>query len=420
MAMYGSQPFSGRIWPEGVKVSSAVSLPPAEEWVIDPTLPPLGNDPRYPNSDQIVIPRGRIVGVVADAANGSYYGRARVTLANGGSIKPLGYAETNMFRQWDERSQWMPVISKGDLIEVPYVASINAAHGVLAGGDKLAAFCGSATSTTVKPAQNIGKLVKWVEKKVYHTTASAAAAITLSSASYAGFTPVVVMAWNAGTVVATGSSVTPAWSGSAWVATFGQLVTDVLYTWGQDCTQICGQAVRIEPINSSHELQGWLKWVTDNFLAWEYPPMEMRVPTTDVSAESVSVSSNVGTLANTPIAPWKTIEVKLTGTVYNVQTGAAVTYTDDAMSVASNVPFVDYCLGEYYQIDPISGTITFSSNVSVTSVTVSYSYQTSYKDGRLWAPGVQQLTDGRLSGFPGVPSNLEVANLAGSLRAIIY
>lgn len=412
--LIGSQPFAGRIWNPGTKISGMSS--PAEEWIVDPTLPPLGTDPRYPTSDQIVIPRGRILAVRADTT--SYTGRAVLTIADGVNNKPGGYTESNIFRQWEERLQWMPSMSRQEFIEVPYVASINGAYGTLSGGDKITAYYGSATSRTAIPNDK-GKIVKWTERTLYSQAYTASGSVPLSSANYSGFTPRVVMAWNGTSIISSGA-VSYNWSGSYWIANFANTATAVLYTFGQSTDQIAGEVVRIEPISASHHLGGWLEWVTDNFLAWEYPPQLMRVPTTDVTTETpTTVSTNWYRLANKPIAPWKAINVVVTGTLV-APDGTTTTLSSTTLSPATDIPFVDYTMGTYYNVNPVTGDLYISGNVTVNSITVDYSYETAYRDGRLFNQGIVGLTDGRYSGVPGTPANLEVSGVVGSLRCIIY
>jgi len=420
MALIGSQQFSGRIWAPGIKISGMNS--PAEEWTIDPNLPPLGTDPRYPTLDQIVIPRGRLLAVRPDTT--SYTGLAVLTIADGVSNKPAGYTETNIFRQWQEKIQWMPSMSRQEFIEVPYVQSINGAYGTPAAGDRITAYFGSASSTAPVP-QDRGKIVKWVEKKVFAMpTQTAATSAALMSANLPAFQPTIIMALNAGTVVypSGSNSVSLAWNATlgAWVATFNVAVTNVLYSFGQAADQIAGEVIRVEPISSSHHLSGWLEWVTDNFLAWEYPPQLLRVPTTSVTGEvpATVVAGQQYRLGNKPIAPWLQINVYVTGSLTNPD-GSVTTLNNTLMSTA-NLPFVDYTLGQYYNINPVTGDLFFSSNVTVTSVSVDYSYETAYRDGRLFNAGVIGLTDGRYSGVPGTPANLEVAGVVGSLRCIVY
>ena len=418
MPFIGSSPYEGKQWSPQLKISGMNA--PAEQWIVDPTLPPLGTDPNYPTTDHIVIPRGRITAIRRDTT--SYTGRAVLTIADGASNKVAGYAQNNVLRQWQDRVQFAPVMFRQDLIEVPYVSAINGAYGALGGGDKVTAYWGSLTSTTNQVANDKGKIVKWVEKKVYNATSAASTIFQLSSANYPGFTPRLISAYNTNGAVTSLSGATLAWNNTfgCWTATLGSSAISVYYDFGQAADQIAGECVRVEPISASHELQGWLKWVNDNYLAWEYPPMLQRVPVTAVTGETPTtvVSGSQYRLANKPMATWVSAKVYVTGTLY-APDGTSTTLTATEMSRA-DVPFTDYTLGQYYNINPLTGDIYFSSNVTVSSVTVDYSYETSYRQGRLFNGGIQGQTDGVFTGVPGTPTNLEISGSVGSLRCIIY
>jgi hypothetical protein len=392
-------------------------LSPAEEWMVDPNLIPLGTDPRYPSTDQIVIPRGRIVAVRPDTS--SYTGRAVITLADGVSNHPQGYSEVNIFRQWQEKEQWMCNMNRQDFIELPYVQAINGAYGTLAAGQKITAYYGSATSTNPVPNDK-GKVVGWVEKNIYCQNVSTPSnTVNLLSANYPAFTPVIIFAMNTGVVIATGAALSWNATLNCWTATFGDTVGTVVYSFGQGPAQIAGEVIRIEPISSAHHLSGWLEWVTDNFLAWEYPPQLLRVPATAVNSEvPLQVGVNWYRLSNVPIAPWITATVTVTGSQVNPD--GSVTALNGTVMSTSDMPMVDYTMGQYYNINSVTGDLYFSNNIIVNAVTVSYSFETSYRDGRLFNPGVIGLTDGTYSGVPGTPANLEIAGVIGSLRCIIY
>jgi len=411
----GSNVSATEKWPEGVFIST-VNPSPSEQFIVDNTLPVLGTDPLF-TSDQIVIPPGRLIGIYGD--DRTYTDRARLTIADGVNVRPLGYAATNFYLKPPNRMQWDPVLSMGDLIEVPYVHSINGAYGTLTGGMPITAHFGSTVSTVQTPNDK-GKVVKWIEKTVYHKNQSANTACTLTAAALPAFTPTVIMAWNAGTVIASGASVAPAWDtdSDTWIATFGNNVTDVLYSYGQGPEMIAGEVVRVEPITSTHELQGWLKWVTTQFADPGLASMLVRVPVTAVTLEVPStISTNVYRLAYYPVAPWSAITVTVTGTLTNLD-GSQTSLSGTEMSRAS-LPYTDYTRGVYYTIDAVTGYLRFASNVSVTAVTVSYSYETSYRGGIVWAPGTLGLTDGQYTGIPGTPSNLEISGCVGSLRCMI-
>lgn len=419
MPDYGVELFKNRRWAPQLKISGINA--PAEEYMVDPALPPLGMDPRYPTTDQIVIPRGRLVAM--KPLDYTYEGKAIITLADGVNNKPAGYTEANILRQHPQRIQIYPHVSKQEFIEVPYVLSVNDAYGQLKAGDRITAYYGSALSTTPNPMDK-GRIVKWVPRGVAsHTLATPSNTVFLTAANLAPFPPVSLLAiTSAGAPITT--TPTASWDATSgcWKLTFGggDSVKVVLYAWGQHADQIAGEVVRVEPISSTHMLHGWLQWVTDNFAAWDYPPLAIRVPTTDVSNETPTPQSDGSyRLANRPIAVWKPIKVEIKGS-YVTETGAIVNCADWTEMPLQDVPYQNWTWGKYHQIDPWLGILTFSNNVTVTDVRVSYSYETSYRDGRLWASGIYGLTDGSQSGIPGTPAHLDVPNLAGSLRVIIY
>lgn len=416
MPLIGSMPNLTERYAPGVVRSPASRM--AEEFRLDPTLPVLGSDPIF-TQDQIVIPAGRLVAIYPDTVSATT--KATLTIADGSAYKPVGIAESHMFRFAPNRERKLPTFVRDCLVEVPYVAAVNAAYGALAGGMPLTAYTGATDVTTYVPNHR-GKLVKWIEKKVYLKNQTAATTCTLSSAVLPAFRPVIIAAWNAGTIVASGSSVIPTWDTGTdtWIATFANNVTDVLYSYGQGPEMIAGEVVRVEPISSSHELDGWLKWVTGpEFMDWGMAALLEPVPSTAVSAEVPSlISAGVYRLANYPVIPNKPITVTVTGTLINPD-GTTTTLNATDMSIAP-LPYSDYTRGMYYTIDQVTGYLRFASNVNVTSVTVSYYYESGYRQGVTWAAGIPGLTDGQYSGVPGTPANLEVSGVAGSLRAIIY
>jgi hypothetical protein len=146
----------------------------------------------------------------------------------------------------------------------------------------------------------------------------------------------------------------------------------------------------------------------------------LRVPTTSVTAEVPTlIGPNWYRLANFPVASWQPLNVNLTGTITDLNDSNTTSYSNIPMSL-SDSPFLDNSMGQYYNINVVTGDIFLTSNVTVNSLTVDYSYETSYRDGRLFNPGITGLTDGKFSGVPGTPANLEVAGVIGSLRVVIY
>ena len=249
----------------------------------------------------------------------------------------------------------------------------------------------------------------------------------LTSAVFPFAKPNIVAAWTATDVpVMSGTtSVTYSTSLGAWVATFSQSVTKVLYEWGASAQQRIGQIGGIEPVGtagglnaSKHELNGWLKWVTDSFGTWDMPPILDTRAFSNVTNEVVTISAaGAGTIANFPIVPYKSITVNVTGTL----TAADGTQTTlaGAMELADSIYFRDYTQGKYYDIDMLSGKIQFESNVSVSNCTVTYSYEGVFRDGRRYDAGQLNLTDGRDSGIVGLPVHLDVVGVLGAIRIMV-
>jgi hypothetical protein len=434
----GFTPQPGR-WHSGVKLGHVNTLP--LEFVVDETLPQLGQDQNYPNRDFVVIPRGRVIGARATTLT-RLLGTTVLTLANGVSPLdtpdnltgnfPVGYAPFHIYRDFAGLPADKPVPVMHETIEVPYTA-INESYNTstnggtrLVVGEWLMPYFGSATSNSVT-ANDVGKWVRYIPKKVYTTyVASATGTVQLSEARFPAFKPSIVAGFDsAGAILTSGGTVAYNETFQRWVATFANNVRAVIYEYGAEEAMRVGMCVGIEPVGTaggingtSHELGGWLKWVTDQFGLWEWPPIIGRRPFTTVSNEVVSISSNVGTLANSPIDPTKAITVVVTGTLRNPD-GTTTTLNGTTMSLADDMFFNDYSQGQYYDLDWLSGTLTFSSNVTVTACTVSYSYESNFRDGIKWDSGILGLTDGRDSGIIGLPPHLDVAGVRGALRIAV-
>lgn len=442
-AVYGGFVTQPAKWSANVKLGG-VNTPPIE-FVLDDTLPALGQDPNYPNRDWLVIPHGRIVaGKATDLTR--LYGTTVLTVANGVDPKdapsfatgcvPFGYAPYNIYRNFPGLPADKPLGVKHETIEVPYT-SINESYNTssnggtrLKVGEWLMPYYGSTNRKTSITPKDKGKLVRFVERRTFLTTVSSASAnVLLDSAPFPAFKPKVLLAYTAaGAVDLTGTvSLTYNETYSKWEAVFGQAIKHVVYEYGAEDAQRIGQCIGIEPVGtaggvngSSHEMAGWLKWVTDNFGAWDWPPMVNVKNTTSVTAESVTISSNTGTLANTRVVPFKTISVKISGSVVDAD-GTSTSYDGTTeLPLADEMYFNDFTQGRDYDIDFLTGVITFRSNVTVYSCTVSYYYEADFDDGLKWDAGILGLTDGSGgSGITGLPAHLDISGVMGAMRVMI-
>jgi hypothetical protein len=429
-------------WSANVKIGNTNTIP--VEFDLDPSLPPLGQYGSPPDSVHynVVIPRGRIVAAKATTLTRTE-NTTLVTLANGVSPLeapafatgnfPMGYALFNIYRNYFAQPAHKPGLALHETIEVPYTAVNenynNSGNGGsrLVVGEAIMAYYGSATSQTAIP-QDRGKIVRFVPRKVFADTHTASGQFTLTNAPFPAFKPRILYALGInGLVVTSGATLVYNNTWSTWIAEYtGISVQTVVYEYGADPRQRIGQIVGIEPVGtagginaSSHDMMGWFKWVTDDFGAWEWPPIMSVRPTTSVTDENVTIdSNNEGNIANFPIVPFKPITVAVTGS-YVKADGTSVTLAG-ALDLADNVFWNDYSQGALYDIDFLNGKLRFSSNVSVTSCKVSYFYEQDFRNGLTYDRGMFGLTDGRDSGIMGLPPHLDIAGVRGAMRVMIF
>lgn len=445
----GTIPGRGR-WFSGLKrggVGGDLTYP--FEFKVDPALPNLGQELPYPSNDYVVIPRGRIVAAKATSLTRTEP-ETLVTIANGvdpldapsfatgvnaGNL-PIGYAPFHYMRSMYGRPADAPTVGNLHSIEVPYT-SINESYNTSSnGGSRLVCgelvmpYFGSAITTTPTP-QDKGKIVRYVPKQLFFENVTASSTIILTYAPFPGIKPKILSAYQNGNnaLIPSGSaSIAYNTTHQKWTATFtGVAPASILYEYGAPRSQVVGRIIGIEPVSTagginatSHELPGWLKWVTDDFGMWDMPPVLGQNPTTSVTSEEVTIdSANEGVLAYHPVQPFKAVTVVVTGTLTNPD-GTSTTLLATTMSLADDVTFTDYSRGQYYDIDIFTGRIRFAHNVSITKVNVSYSYETDFKDGARFDRGILGLTDGSLSGIVGLPPHLDVAGVLGALRVAIF
>jgi hypothetical protein len=453
----------GRVWAPQLVVSGIEA--PYLGAIVDPALPVLGHDPYIPNSDYIVITRGRVCSVKSNATTSGYLGATAtvpayantgyqiMTLANGSDglvdvggnstdLKPMGFAEQQYFKSMPGQIQEFPSFTKQKLISLPYIQASNGAYGNMKPGDWVTAYYGSATNTAQVP-NDIGKVVKWVPRHVYaQHQAAASGTVALTAATYPAFKPNLVFALNAGSAY-TGAAPTAVYSNTSgcWTFTnFASTVTDVVYDWGQDADNRFGQVATFEAVGTAggilttpNKFRGWLEWVRDNFGVWAYPPLAVPRPyitigtvgdTTGASFETpTQIGTNLWQLAHYPVVPMNQITVMIpSGFLYDPLTGASTAVSNYVLPLADATYFNDWTYGYNYIINPINGTVQLSSNVSVTGnvLKVQYSAETSFIDGKIYNPGIMGLTGGEYSGVPGTPAHLELAGVLADMHIMVF
>lgn len=459
-SIFGSVPVAGRRWAPQLVISGDVS--PAEEFIVDPFLPPIATDALDPRRS-VVIPNGRLVAIGSKAAVGrdtafpykfDFKGmpdgmgyKSWITIHNGRDTNPCGISEYKMFKNWPEHPYNQPVTyRKHALCAVPYITTYNDATGVLHTGDRISGHFGATNSTTAINPTLVGKPVKWVEKKVYTAiNDTAATTANLSGATYPGITPTLIFSQSTTSgYISQLSAATLVWSTTLnmWTVTGlpGGTIA-VVYSSGQSPDQIAGEVVRVENLSDMSQHDSWLRWVEDNYGAWEAGPMLTRVPMTQQVATRVAFTSgagavNIGQLAHYPIDFRQEITVTLTAGKYVDDSGVEQTVGATPYVLPGDGGlFQDYSQGRDYSINFLTGVIVLSSRITQPSiVTVAYNYETGYEQGKLWGAGVLNLTDGATSGallnpegvstnqpqYLGLPSHLDIASVVGELRFLVY
>jgi hypothetical protein len=218
----------------------------------------------------------------------------------------------------------------------------------------------------------------------------------------------------------------------------------VVYQYGQGADQIAGEVVRVESLKDISYHNSWLKWVEDNFGSWQYPPMTRRVPTTLKSNDTCTALDGTvkkrWRLSNYPVDFRQQITIKIGGTVtddQNVTSSYSLEANPYTLPDAGSM-FKDFSLGKYHSLNYLTGELVFTSNVNATGIQVTYNYETGYNQGVLFGAGQLGLTDGQntkdnftdngqstaptATGNPffGVPAHLDLADVVGELRFIVY
>lgn len=470
--MYGYVP-TGRNWDTQLEISGLDA--PAVDFKLDAALPAIGRDPKFP-TDLVVIPRGRLVGPKAQGitsgspsiASGaptatdttqSGVHQTILTLAtpddpsaNGANkVRPAGFAGYAMFKEYHaDKAQWKPAVFKNRLIQLPYIVGgdgfNNSVFGNLKNGDYIMAYpgyTGYSTYTAADP-RHVGKPVKWIGRKVYAWTGTAASTAALAYGLYSPFKPRVISAFtSAGAVAAIGSI---SWvAGTGWVsvgsgATSAQITT-ILYDYGVDQEDMAGQVLSTELLDS--DMPGWLKWVQDNYGVWDLP--RIQIPGLTLTAGATSGTSLVAVTDNswritptfgTQIATYKPFLIKFTSDVEYLDptTGTYVTLTAGSylprIAWQQNLSMGDYGNGYNYSYNPLTNLLTIwgvrvaadDSALTNTIIQTSY-YEETVADGRGYANGQMGITDGMggsTGAYAGIPRELDVTGGVGILRAMIF
>lgn len=451
-SMFGSHHMPGRVWRPKIEVSQDnVGMVPPEELIVDPYLPALGVDPFDP-AGSVVIPAGRFVSIGYSGGRGSASyrftssdtGKTTLTLHDGKNLTPVGMSINQMYKQSGEfMTDSNTVKFKQNFVaEVPFVSSINNAHGTLRAGDKVTGYWGSTTSSGIISYLHRGKAVKWMANAVYTTPAVAASSqVSLTAAIYPGITPTLVTQYSSAGVIVTNVSGSVQWnSGTAsWVATYAGAgsagITNVTYTYGQTAEQVGGEVLRIQSLTDILTRDDFLKWVEyapQDYL--NYPPAMQNYPVTQVGTGSdPDVNSDWETpstvtagsqyrAANYPISVMRPFLIAFKGTLVDMY-GVSQTYTSWTILPYNAIPDArGYFSGQYHDVNWRTGVITLSSNIStVTAIKILYAYITDPRDGAVaWGQGIINLTDGRnVNNQYGVPSHLNLSDVTAALRIIV-
>lgn len=449
---------TGNTWKPMVQVSGPnVGTVVPGEFGVDPYLPALTTDSQHP-ARGVVIPAGRFVSIGSCVQVNSDYkqklitsGVPTMTLHNGKDTNPIGMCVNSVFKRQNDfmTDMFTPSFRKGFLAEVIHVLSVNNAQGEIKAGDRVSSHSGLTTTHTVVSRNHVGKPVKWVAKEIYMEQDSASASHDLSAAVYPGITPVVIAAYD-DDVMIHGLTAAYAYASGVWTVTFSGSgasgVTDVLYSYGQDASQIAGEVVTVRSLASMKNddpLLGYVKGgptfdipklmlkrsVTNVALSDPADPSTGETPTTVVAGRSYRFQ-------NVPVSVHDPMKVYVQGTVTSLD-GTATTYSASNWYELPTSMMDDgkgYMFGQYHSINWLTGLIEISSNITITAIRVTYSYLTDPQfGGVIWQEGIDGLTDGNLltagtqvssvtvvpTPAAGVPAHLNYSDVVGALRIFV-
>lgn len=355
---------TGMVWPGELEVGRIDA--PAVQYAVDPTLPILGYD-KYFESDQIVIGRGRLVGLKGDAevssgAIATSSGKAHInyiTVADGVNVAPLGYAASAISLDWaaSGMKRTMPQISRNYMIAVPFVNGVNTAYGSLTQGDRVTALKSADPRLT-------GSVVKYVGRRVVTTEVTEADTYTSAIPAVEALTPVTLAAYGAAGAYLDPSLVQWAADGGVWVATSPGL-TSLTFCYGQGAEMIAGEVYSLE---TTENLPGFLEWVQDNFGSWQVYPMFKALGNNAAEDALELIAEGEGLLSlitRMRIDPAKDIKISVVAgeaiyvrnnnsTEVQLYEGGDNVYLPKADFFGSN-----NCQGKNYQVDPTTGDVQY-------------------------------------------------------------
>lgn len=436
MSLLGYNP-TGNVWPGELGVSRLDA--PSEVYKLDPTLPVIGIDPKF-DSDQVVIGRGRLVGLkgTADTSSGISQtppGSAHetvLTVADGVNVAPVGFAPYNMFKRWEERLPGnRPVFERNHMIAVPYVKAINETYGVLTQGDKI-------TALSCTDPRRKGAIVKWIPKTfVMLAIVGADPAAVLSCPANLPVTALAVFSAAGALSDATTEGVVFAANDDGFWTVAATNSCTVLLEYGQDAGMCAGEVYGIE---TNSDVPGFLKWVGDGFGAWDMPPM--YAPADSELVQATEFASFVGAGAfkleatDVKLDPQKPIDVYAAGDVWLQDVdGTWAAYTTGDLLPKATFSGADQTQGKNYTVNPFTGVVQFfgvSTSDPATSITaldiddtvlfsINY-YRDLIRGNPVYGTGQLGYSDGLgIDGIPaGTPPQFAVDGSIGILRVAIH
>lgn len=447
---------TNEVWrnPRTEKSGPNVGTTIPEQWMVDPYLPVLENDPDDPRRG-IVIPGGRFCSVGTAVPISSTQrrtlantGKMPLTTHDGKNLAPVGMSTSQIYRQFNDgmADSYAPTVRKGFLAEVIHTVAVNDAHGALSTGDRVTGYYGSTASTTVINYGYRGRPVKWISKKMYIENNSAGASHPLDPTVYPGITPRVVAAMaNDGSFIGATSALT--YNGSSWTAGFtgtgSGTVENVWFEYGQDEDQIAGEITSLRSITDINADDSMFKYVEHG--PWFDVPIALQKkavsnvvltdPDSDGETPATVTAGRVYRVANYPMDLHSPVSIYVKGTVVDME-GNSTVYTSTWFQLPNGAvrDSRNTFYGEYHTVNWATGLIEIAANITVTAIKVGYSYITDNRDGIVqYGQGLHNLTDGRNleagatyngttvvpTNPAGTPAHLNLADVVGAIGVFV-